>query len=146
MPPIDRAALSTLVHAFYPKVREDPLLAPIFASKITPEHWPAHEEHIIDFWSSVFLKTGQFNGNPMQKHAQLAGLTPQHFTRWLELFKQTAVEVLPSEHARAVDIMANRIGQSLQMGLAFHAEKSGQTDHAFKDFGLRPPRTGHEPC
>ena len=138
---IDRPALSNLVRAFYKEVRKDPLLAPIFASKITPRHWPAHEERIVDFWSSIFLKTGGFRGNPMQKHAGLTGVTPQHFTRWLTLFKQTADDVLPADQAKAVDIMANRIGQSLQMGMAFQAEKSGQTDHAFKDFGLRRAHT-----
>ncbi|GHA94559.1 preprotein translocase subunit TatC [Algimonas arctica] len=138
--PIDEACIKTIVHAFYARVRQDPVLAPIFATKIAAEAWPQHHDHIIDFWSSIFLKTGRFTGNPMRKHVAIEGLTPAHFTRWLALFKDTADAVLLPEQSVAMHAMAQRIAQSLQMGLAFHAESGGDKNHPFVEFGLRPSK------
>jgi len=42
-----------------------------------------------------------------------------------------------AEQAGAVYVMAQRIAQSLQMGIAFHKETLGEKDHAFKDFAIR---------
>lgn len=116
------------------------MLAPIFATKIDRDDWEKHMDHIADFWSSIFLKTGRFKGNPMLKHAALKGLTPAHFSHWLTLFKDVTNRTLETEQAEAMQMMASRIGQSLQMGLAFNFEKTGQTDHPFKDYGMRVPR------
>lgn len=138
--PIDDAAIKTVVHAFYARVRQDPLLAPIFATKISDEQWPNHLDHIVDFWSSIFLKTGRFSGNPMRKHLALDGLTPAHFTRWLFLFEATADEVLLPEQSHKMHAMAQRIAQSLQMGIAFNLENSGEVNHPFTEFAIRPPR------
>jgi hemoglobin len=138
--PIDEAAIKTIVHAFYARVRQDPVLAPIFATKIAAEAWPQHHDHIIDFWSSIFLKTGRFTGNPMRKHVGIEGLTPAHFTRWLALFKDTADDVLLPEQSEAMHVMAQRIAQSLQMGLAFNYESTGDTTNPFVEFGLRPSK------
>ena len=129
--------IKRLVHAFYGSVRKDDLLAPIFAQKIPEDHWPHHMKHIGDFWSGIFLKTGRFDGNPLQKHLAVNGLTPEHFGHWLWLFKTTADEVLSPEQADAIFTMAQRVAQSLQMGIAFHHETSGKTDHAFTAFAVR---------
>jgi len=137
---IDETDIAKLVQAFYSSVRYDPLLAPIFATKIGDKEWPDHIEHITDFWSSIFLKTGRFDGNPMRKHMAIEGLTPAHFTHWLILFKKTADKVLLPQKSEAIYSMAQRIGQSLQMGLAFNFEKSGQTDHPFTEFSVRPQK------
>lgn len=137
---ITETDIQRLVKAFYKEVQTDDMLAPIFATKINPEGWDAHMNHIADFWSSIFLKTGRFKGNPMLKHAALAGLTPQHFNHWLALFTEVSNEVIDTEKAQAIQAMAARIAQSLQMGLAFNFEKAGQTDHPFTDYGMRLPR------
>lgn len=135
--PIDEAAIKSVVHAFYARVRLDPLLAPIFATKIADQDWPNHLDHIVDFWSSIFLKTGRFKGNPMQKHLAIDGLTPEHFTRWLSLFKDTADKVLLPDQSEVMHDMAHRIAQSLQMGLAFQHKTLGTTDHPFSEFAIR---------
>lgn len=132
-----RADISRLVNAFYTKVRQDDLLAPVFASKIPEDHWPAHMAHITNFWSSILLKTGGFDGNPMRKHFGLNGLTPQHFTRWLALFAQAANDTLTPPQAKAIHDMASRIAQSFQMGLAFNYENTGREDNPFAEFGIR---------
>lgn len=130
--------IKRLVESFYRRVREDELLGPIFNAKIPEENWPQHLIHIQGFWSSVFLKTGRFEGNPLAKHARLSGLTPAHFARWLELFKDTAETVLEPSAASQFTVMANRIGASLQMGIAVQHQKTGQFDSPFADMGLKP--------
>lgn len=131
--------IKRLVTAFYARVRVDPMLGPVFAQKIPNDQdaWDKHMAHITDFWSSIFLRTKRFTGNPMIKHTTIEGIVPDHFTHWLDLFSDTAGQVLnPGQHA-AVTEMAERIAQSLQMGLAFHMDKSGDTEHPFSEFGLR---------
>ncbi|MGB0908585.1 MAG: group III truncated hemoglobin [Maricaulaceae bacterium] len=130
--------ISAVTRAFYARVRNDEMLAPIFAQKIPNDvaAWDHHMDHIADFWSSIFLKTGRFKGNPMMKHMALHGLTPEHFTRWLSLFEDTATDLLPPHKSAAMSEMAHRIAQSFQMGLAVHMGKSGGA-HPFEEFGVR---------
>ena len=128
--------ITKLVQLFYARVRRDPTLSPVFIGKIgeTDSSWAVHSKHIEDFWSSVLLKTKRFTGNPMLKHIALPGITPHHFKLWLEIFELTADETLIDAHAHEVKAMAHRIAQSLQMGLAFHHERSGQSPHPFTDY------------
>lgn len=134
---ISERDIQRLVRAFYKEVRQDEMLAPIFATKIGNDDWDKHMDHIADFWSSIFLKTRRFKGNPMSKHAALKDLTPGHFSHWLALFKDVSNRTLETQQAQAMQTMAERIGQSLQMGLAFNFEKAGQTNHPFIDYGMR---------
>ena len=137
--PLTESDIERVVRAFYTEVQKDDMLGPVFAQRIAPHEWDKHMDHIADFWSSIFLKTGRFTGNPMQKHVGLSSITPAHFTRWLDLFQRTSNSVLDAPHAKAMQEMANRIAQSLQMGLAFHHEGAGNNNHAFKDYGLSKP-------
>ena len=59
---LSEADIQRVVRNFYQEVQTDDVLAPIFALKIGPEDWDAHMDHIADFWSSIFLKTGRFTG------------------------------------------------------------------------------------
>ncbi|MGH6739455.1 MAG: group III truncated hemoglobin [Bradyrhizobium sp.] len=107
-----------LVHAFYARVREDALLGPVFSSVVAD--WDAHLSKMCAFWSSVTLLTGRYKGTPMQAHAALPQLAPAHFQQWLAVFRATAAEVCPP-HAAALFIdRADRIAESLQMGIAIH--------------------------
>ena len=136
---IEEDDIRRVVRAFYAEVQKDDMLAPIFATRIGAGNWEAHMEHIMDFWSSIFLKTGRFNGNPMRKHLGLENITPAHFTRWLSLFQAVSNRTLEPAKAAAMQAMANRIAQSFQMGLAFHYENTRTDDNPFAGFGLSPP-------
>lgn len=135
---LTEADIARLLNHFYGRIRVDPLLGPIFASRIPDDDaaWDTHIAHITDFWSSIFLKTKRFNGNPMTKHIGMPDLTPDHFTHWLSLFKNAAAHTLTPDQAAAMYLMAERIAKSLQMGMAFNFEKAGQVDHPFTAFGL----------
>ena len=141
---LTEADIMRLMDVFYARIRRDEVLGPIFATKIedTDADWTAHRAHIGDFWSSIFLRTKRFKGNPMLKHAAIPGLTPAHFTNWLSLFQVSAEKTLNTAQAAEIMIMARRIAQSLQMGLAINAEQNGKSDHPFQDFGLRRSKLG----
>jgi hemoglobin len=105
-----------LVQAFYAKVRRDGVLGPIFNTTI--EDWDCHLEKLCAFWSSVTLMTGCYKGRPIEVHARLPNLSDKHFARWLELFRGTARELCPPEAARSFIDRAERISDSLKLGIA----------------------------
>jgi len=84
--------IDALVEAFYARVRDDALIGPIFAARITD--WALHLAQIKLFWSSVALSTGVYQGRPMPKHLPLP-IDARHFDRWLELFAETARDLCP---------------------------------------------------
>lgn len=106
--------ISALVHAFYARVRQDNMLGPIFDAHI--DDWDHHLGKLTDFWSSILLRSGRFNGAPMPKHAALPGLNPDMFRHWLSLFHQTADEQPNQAMAGQAAAAAERIAQSLWMG------------------------------
>lgn len=119
---VTEAMIRALVDAFYVKVRADAVLGPIFAAEITGANgtgdWAPHLSKMYDFWSSVTLMTGRYHGTPMVAHNRLSMIRPAHFQRWLGLFRETAAEVCPPEAAALFIDRAERIAQSLELGVA----------------------------
>jgi hemoglobin len=76
-----------LVDAFYGKVRNDSLLAPIFNERIQ-DRWPQHLEKMYTFWQTLLLEEHTYFGSPFPPHA---GLPVEHtqFSQWMQLFKLT---------------------------------------------------------
>lgn len=112
---IDEAMIERLVHAFYGRVRNDPLIGPVFAARISD--WEPHLARMCMFWSSVALMSGRYHGAPMPKHTVLP-VDARHFDRWMELFRQTAREVCPPEAAELFIDRATLIARSLEAGVA----------------------------
>jgi len=112
---ITEEMIRALVHAFYAKAREDPTLGPIFNAEV--QDWELHLAKLCDFWSSVVLMSGRYHGTPMQAHARLSRLRTEHFATWLELFRRTAAEVCPPQASALFIDRAERIAQSLQIGI-----------------------------
>jgi hemoglobin len=128
---VTEAMIHELVHEFYARVRRDAVLGPVFNDVI--QDWDAHLDKLCAFWSSVTLMTGRYKGTPMKAHAELPQIGSAHFTQWLALFRTTAAEVCPPAAAALFAAKADRIAESLQMGIALHrgvlpAWRSG--DHA----------------
>ena len=113
--PIDEAAIARLVSTFYGRAREDALIGPIFNAAVTD--WEHHIAQITDFWSSMMLRTGRYDGRPMRPHLVLP-LQGAHFDRWLQLFEQTAREIFTPDIADAFIVRARRIADSFEMGIA----------------------------
>jgi hemoglobin len=121
---VTEAQLEQLVHHFYGKVRQDAVLGPVFVGAISD--WPHHLGKMVDFWSSVMLTTGRYKGNPMMMHLKhKAQIVPSMFDRWLELWRETAGETLDEQGAAGVVAKAERIAESLQLGLFFKFEERG---------------------
>lgn len=112
---IDEAMIERLVRGFYARVRDDAVLGPIFAKRITD--WEPHLQRMCAFWSSVALMTGIYHGQPMQKHLPLP-VDGRHFDRWLALFEATAEEICPPQAAAYFIERARRIAESLELGIA----------------------------
>lgn len=112
---IDAAMIDLLVRTFYGKVQQDEVLAPVFAARISD--WEPHLARMCEFWSSVALMTGIYHGRPMEKHLPLP-VDARHFDRWLRLFGEAAREVCPPAAAAHFIERAERIAQSLEMGIA----------------------------
>ena len=112
---IDEAMIERVVHSFYGAVRQDPLLGPVFETRIAD--WGPHLERMCAFWSSVALMSGRYHGQPMEKHLPLP-VDAEHFDRWLTLFQRTAERECPPAAAAHFLERAHRIAQSLELGIA----------------------------
>jgi hemoglobin len=112
---IDEAMIEALVRTFYTRVRQDPLIGPVFESRV--DDWEAHMQRLCAFWSSVALMSGRYHGQPMPVHLPLPIDTP-HFDRWLEIFAATARDLCPPAAAAHFLERASRIADSLELGIA----------------------------
>lgn len=110
--PVSRDELAAVVVRFYEVAREDPLIGPVFMERVG--NWDAHLEKMTRFWASALLREGSYQGNPIQKHRSM-GLTHDQFVSWLELFEQTAIEVLGQGRSAELVGLAQRMGQSIEM-------------------------------
>jgi len=114
---IDDAYISELVETFYARVRADATLGPIFNKEIG-DNWGPHLARMKDFWASVALNAGRYNGKPVPAHQKLTGVTAAHFQIWLGLFRQTLEDTAPSPEAVPYFMeRAARIAQSLQLAM-----------------------------
>jgi hemoglobin len=115
--------LTRVVDAFYARVREDALLGPIFDGAI--QDWPEHLARLQAFWSSVMLTSGRYKGQPIPAHVRHeAKITPATFERWLALWHATTSELFPPDAAAALQDRAERIAESLSLGLDFYRNRA----------------------
>ena len=112
---IDDAMIERLVRAFYARVQADPLLGPVFATRV--HDWEAHITKLCAFWSSVALMTGRYHGQPMRAHIPLP-IAAEHFDRWIALFEDTANAFCPPQAAAHFIERARRIADGLELGIA----------------------------
>jgi hemoglobin len=120
---ITEAEINRVVEAFYAKVRKDDLLAPMFEHAV--QDWPEHLRRFRDFWSIVLLRSGTYRGNPMFTHLRHRdAIEPAMFDRLLELWRATALEILPPPAAAVLAITAERVAESLKLGLYIHFDDS----------------------
>jgi len=90
---INEDNIELLVRSFYSEVIKDPLLAPFFikvlGDDIHNEKWEEHLLLLTEFWKFVALGYDGYNGNPLEPHTHLNGLSREAFEQWLTLFHQT---------------------------------------------------------
>ena len=110
---ITEPEIRALVFTFYERVRNDEALGPVFEARLEGR-WDPHLEKMCDFWSSILLGTGRFLGDPVGVHSRIAEINPALFDHWIELFRRTAFETLPTELARDVADRSVRIRLALE--------------------------------
>ena len=114
-PQVTQEEIGRLVNAFYARVQVDPVIGPIFNEQVAD--WPAHLALLKEFWAAVLLGVGTFRGNPLETHLKMT-LSGEHFERWLALFRETALELLPEERAEVFIAKSQRIAETFQRGMA----------------------------
>ena len=125
---ITEEALGELVGRFYASVRRDPLLGPVFNGAI--HDWDEHLAMLQAFWSSVMLTSGRYKGRPLPAHVKHApAMTEERFARWLALWRETVEALFEPAPAAALVEKAERIGESLRLGIAF-AQNGGRLGRA----------------
>ena len=71
-----------------------------------------------DFWASVAMNAGRYNGKPVPAHQKLTGVDASHFQIWLGLFRQTLEDTAPCADAIPYFMeRAERIARSLQLAM-----------------------------
>jgi hemoglobin len=112
---ITETEIASIVERFYAKVRVDPVIGPVFNEAV--QNWDVHLALLKDFWSTVLLTTGRYKGNPLLAHFPLP-IKERYFARWLELFSETAKEVVPAAHAAIIMRKADLIAMNMKRVLA----------------------------
>ncbi|HBI02236.1 MAG TPA: group III truncated hemoglobin [Flavobacterium sp.] len=107
----NRNDIILLVNAFYEKIKTDQVIGFLF-TEIAQINWENHLPKMYDFWENVLFFTGNFDGNPMQKHKELHNKCPlshAHFNHWNEIFRQTVNELFEGKKAEEIKMRAKNI-------------------------------------
>jgi hemoglobin len=113
----NRQHIETLINRFYDKVKVDAVIGDFFTEVIHVD-WEKHLPAMYDFWENIVFYTGNYEGNPMQKHQQLHKKSPmrmEHFQRWLSLFNDTVDELYKGERAELIKQRAASIATVMQI-------------------------------
>lgn len=114
MPDLDNHDdIEAMVHAFYGKVRIDPLLGPLF-NDVAKVDWPTHLDKLTAFWSRVLINQAGYAGNPFRAHANIHDqqcFTRNHFDRWLRLFHETIDADWAGPYAEHAKMMGRRVAE-----------------------------------
>ena len=104
---ITEAMIRDVVTEFYRRARQDDHLGPVFAQRV--HDWDTHLTRMTDFWSSVLLRTGRYDGRPMERHRAIDELSAGHFGRWIELFETVVRDLCAPKEAKAFLVRAQRM-------------------------------------
>ena len=111
---VTAAIIREVIHAFYDRVRKDPLLGPIFEAALGGK-WELHLEKISQFWLTATRLGGRYDGRDfMPAHRKLSAVGSEHMDRWLSLFRQTLMERCTPAAADALYEIAAWMGDSIR--------------------------------
>lgn len=108
------------MRAFYGRAFVDDLIGVIFTD-VTHMDLELHLPVIVDFWETVLFRTGSYRRNALQPHVnihQMHPLLPEHFDRWLLLWRTTVDDLFAGERADVAKLQAERIAGSMQRRLS----------------------------
>ncbi|MCW1360947.1 group III truncated hemoglobin [Campylobacter sp. US33a] len=113
---IDAQSIAKLMHNFYEKIRYDENLGPIFNKAIgeSNEEWQEHKEKIGNFWQGMLLGEGNYNGQPLKAHMDLAPFPQEFFDIWLNLFEKSLNELYNEEMSEVILTRAKMIARNFK--------------------------------
>lgn len=109
--------IKLLVDRFYEKVMKDDTMASIFTD-VAKINWEKHLPIMYSFWENTLFYTGSYEGNPMELHKHLHGLTPlntEHFKQWVHFFSNTVDELFEGKNASLAKQRAISIATVMQV-------------------------------
>ena len=112
--------IKIFVDGFYTKIREDELLAPIFAMRIENDNWEKHLNRMYDFWNTVLFPARTYKGNPFAKHMTLP-IEAKHFETWISLFNKSMDEHFKGEMANDAKNRAMKMAYLFQSKMEYLA-------------------------
>jgi hemoglobin len=124
---VSEDAIARLVDEFYARIRQDPVLGPVFARAI-PGDWGPHLAIMRNFWSSVMLTSGRYKGNPVAVHKHVDGIEMELFDHWLALFDETCRGMFAPAIAAEFMVKAVRIADSLKLSLFYRPDRPWPPD------------------
>ncbi len=104
-----------LVHTFYGRIQQDPLLGPVF-DEVGKVNWEKHLPIMEHFWRSLLLKDEKYRRNALQPHLQIFKKLPFHpkyMMQWLLLFDITVNNLFSGKNADKAKHWAKGIGHNL---------------------------------
>jgi hemoglobin len=104
-----REDLKTFLSEFYNNAQNDDVIGEKFKDLNMDEHI----EVIADFWDSILFGSNSYKGDPFGKHIPMK-LEDQHFTRWVEIFVQTADEMYTGDIVEEMKTRGKTIAQVFQ--------------------------------
>lgn len=113
-----RSDIDDLMIRFYARAIGDQVIGYIFTD-VAKLDLKNHLPIIGDFWETLLLGTGNYQKhgrNPLQIHAQLnlkTPLRPEHFRRWLKIFRETVDESFNGERAEFAKTRAEAIANRM---------------------------------
>ena len=111
----DRDDVEALTDAFYRTAFTDPLIGPVFTD-VAQMDLAVHLPVICDFWESVLFRTGSYRRNALQPHLavhRMEPLGPEHFARWLAIWKATVDSLFSGDRAEVAKLQAERIAGAM---------------------------------
>jgi hemoglobin len=121
---LTEALVRRVIDAFYAKVRQDPILAPVF-NGIIKDDWPAHIDRICAFWlTATRLGSGYDGRGFMPAHLKHGAIRAEQLPQWLLLFSETAREHCPPAAADVLIDIAERMADSIGIGINRRDEAS----------------------
>lgn len=113
---ISEENISLLVDRFYDGVRAHPTLGPVFNPRLEGR-WDRHLTQMKDFWSSVLLQSGRYQGYPLGAHFGVPGMEREHFADWLDLFHETLHGIYEDRPAEFIHEAAQRMASRFSYAL-----------------------------
>ena len=113
-----REDIAILVRTFYPKVRENELLGPIFNTLI--KDWETHLELLTDFWETNLFFVKKYSGNPLEKHVEVDKIynnkiNELHFGTWINMWHHTIDELFEGDIAQLAKNRARNMSTFMNM-------------------------------